>query len=137
MKLKISLLTKIIKEDFITFYLLYKDKKAIETNHIILPIEVPSLIENTMEDTYIRTLRTFEAKISSLNIYLYLEGKYYVYLKVLYKDKIYDINTNIENALNILHYQPETDLFIEQDILNQEGVSINKEMIENYENLFG
>lgn len=135
MKLKISLLTKIIKEDYITFYLLYKDKQAKNINNIILPIEVPSLVENTMEDTYIRTLRTFEAKITSLNIYLYLEGKYYVYLKILYKNKIFDINTNIENALNILHYQPQTDLFIEQNILDQEGISITKEMIDNYESL--
>lgn len=129
MKLKISLLTKILNENLMTFYLMYKSKETGKT--LILPIEIPSMLNKEKEDTYIRTLKALECKIISLNIYLYLEGRYYVYLKIESKNNVFDINTSIENALNILNNIPNLDIFIEEEIIVQEGINLDKEIL-NY-----
>jgi|GEM_PF-1697454 len=133
MLLKISLLAKIPKEDRITYYLIYKP--MYENNKAVLPIEIKSIGKTNLEDTYIRTLRALNAEIQSINIYLYLEDLYYVYLKILYNGNQFDINTTIDNALNILEYCKDIDIYIEQDILEQEGIKITKDMLDIYNDL--
>ena len=133
MQLKISLLAKIPNEEKVTFYLLHKQPQ--KTCNIVLPIEVINMATTTLEDTYIRTLNALNAQIKSLNIYLYLEAIYYVYLNIEYNGRHFDINTTIDNALNMLTYQPTIDIYIEKDILDQEGIKITERMLKEGDNL--
>jgi len=130
MQIKINVLTKIEDADKSTFYFIHNESKT------VLPLEFNNLRDISTEDTYVRTLKALKVYIQSVNIYLYLEGIYYVYLKIPYNGNTFDINTSLSNALCILNYLPETEVYIENEILQQEGIKITKEMLEQ-SNLIG
>jgi len=124
MQLKINAITKIIKGNKNTYYFIQKKKK------IILPVEYTQTPHSNAEDTYIRTLKALKVKIISINIYLFLDEKYYVYLNLSSNGKKYEINTNITNAMNLMDYEPEIQVYIKKDILIQNGIKVTKELIE-------
>ena len=124
MQIKINALTKIVDKDTTKIYFLDNKSK------IILPIEFPNLRDRSIEDTYIRTLRALDVVIESINIYLFLENNYYVYLRINFKGNIMDINTSINNAMYIFEYNPNTNVYIEKEILINEGIKITKEILQ-------
>lgn len=124
MQIKINVLTKVIDSKKTTFYFIYNKSK------IILPIEISSIRDKSIEDTYIRTLKALDVNIESIHIYLFLENVFYVYLRIKFKNRHMDINTSIHNALYILENIPKTEVFIENEILINEGIRITKEIIE-------
>jgi len=123
MQLKINVLTKIEENRKTTFYFIQPESK------IILPIDVGEIV---IDNTYIRTLNAFEISIESIHVYLYLEGVYYVYLRIHGIQKSFDINTTLQNALCILECVKTIDIYIETEILEHEGIKITKEMLTSY-----
>jgi len=124
MQIKLTVLTKIENIRKTTFYFIHNESKT------ILPIEFDNLTDKSIEDAYIRTLKALNVKMESINLYLYLENIYYVYLKINAEGTLMDINISINNALHILELNPTTEVYIENEILLQEGIKITKELIE-------
>ena len=123
MQVKISAITKINENDKCTYYFIQKEYK------IVLPIEYKNT-KNIYEDTYIRTLNALNVKIERISIYLYLNNKYYAYLRIKNNNQSYDINTSIANALNILDKVPDTKVYADINVLKYQGIKITKELIE-------
>ena len=123
MQVKISAITKINENDKCTYYFIQKEYK------IVLPIEYKNT-KNIYEDTYIRTLNALNVKIERISIYLYLNNKYYAYLRIKNNNQSYDINTSIANALNILDRIPDTKVYADINVLKYQGIKITKELIE-------
>ena len=123
MQVKISAITKINENDKCTYYFIQKEYK------IVLPIEYKNT-KNIYEDTYIRTLNALNVKIERISIYLYLNNKYYAYLRIKNNNQSYDINTSIANALNILDKIPDTKVYADINVLKYQGIKITKELIE-------
>jgi len=107
MQLKINVLTKVEESQKTTFYFIQQESKT------ILPIETERLL---IDNTYMRTLNALKVVIESIHLYLYLEGIYYVYLRIKSPSNTFDINTTIQNALGILECLRDTAIYVEKEI---------------------
>lgn len=123
---RIDYITKVTYPNTTTYYFFNKKES------ILLPIEVNnynpqytfpnthtimSTIINSLKARYLKTL-----------IYLYQDGKYYCYLKIKKQNKIYDINSNFIDAIELAIYEQKPILVLNK-ILHKQGFKVTKKMV--------
>ncbi len=100
-------------------FLLRDDNETAGTN-------TPSIYNTTN-----RILLAAGFSIDSIKIYLSQFDTYYTYLCVKTNDQVLDININIEDAFKIIDIY-NTPLYINVNILIDEGIKLTKELLKNY-----
>lgn len=118
-----------------TVYLINKDSK------VLLPITVKSLYREGSDnikvtdppdifDTIRRILNSFDSKILGITIYRYSHKRYYSYLNVYKEGKSLEINSELLDSI-YLASKYKCPIYIKKEILNNNGLQINKKLIKD------
>jgi bifunctional DNase/RNase len=119
-------LTTIPSEEMLTFYFYCRDQK------VLLPIETkykPIQSDPDTMDTMRRVLCALESRVTGIKIYHHQQNVYYTYLEILKKDEFVDINIDLYDAIQAARMF-EAPILIKDDILQESGLKITKELIE-------